>query len=139
MPLSPKTKLGMWIIVLVVLGYTAIEINGAVDHLTHADWDPHANFHALTGLFWLLTLFAVTLVLLRHFAKRAESWSLGAIAFVGLGVFGGAVGADPLTIHGLRQGHTALATGVIAYWSGWAALFCWAVGVLLMRSHAVKS
>ena len=50
MQLTRKTKIGMWIVVLNVLGYTAIEINGAYDQLTPDDGDVHANFHAVSGL-----------------------------------------------------------------------------------------
>ena len=64
MQLTRKTKLGMWIVRFNVLAYTAIEINGAYDHLTNDDWDVHAKFHAVSGLLWLLTLFVVASVLL---------------------------------------------------------------------------
>jgi hypothetical protein len=137
--MSRNVRIGMWMVVLITLSYTGIEINGAVDHLHHATWDRHANFHAVSGLLWLLTLFIVNFILLWRFAKQAESWALWTIAFIGLGIFGGAVASDPLTDGGLRLGETALATGEIAYWSGWAALAGWELGVLLMRSHARKS
>jgi hypothetical protein len=117
-----------------VLSYSGIEINGAIDHLHHAHWDPHANFHAMTGLIWLLTLFVVNQVLLFRFARHGFSWAWWLVTFIGVGVFGGAVAADPLTNHGLRQGHTALATGEIAYWTGWAALVTWLIGMWLLRS-----
>ena len=37
-------KIGMGIVALNVVGYTIIEINGAVDHLRHSNWDIHAIF-----------------------------------------------------------------------------------------------
>src|SRR4051812_10164460 len=95
--MSSKEKIGLCFVVLNVAGYTAIEINGAVDHLQHAEWDPHANFHAVSGLLWLLTLFVVNLILLWHFARRREAWMLWTVAFIGVGVFGGAVGSEPLS------------------------------------------
>ena len=128
-------KIGIWIVMFNVISYTGIEINGAYDHLTNADWDPHANFHAITGLLWLLTLFVVNCVLLFCYVKRGDSCAWWLVTFIGVGVFGGAVAGDPLTNHGLREGHTALATGEIAYWSGWFALITWIIGMLLIKPH----
>lgn len=135
--LSRKCKAGIWIVMLNVVSYTGIEINGAYDHLTHADWDPHANFHAVSGLLWLLTLFVVNCVLLFRYVIRGDMCAWWLVAFIGVGVFGGAVASDPLTNHGLREGHTALATGEIAYWSGWAALVTWTIGMMLIRPHVI--
>ena len=136
--IAHKTKIGAGLVLLNVISYTGIEINGAIDHLDHANWDRHANFHAVSGLLWLLTLFTVNLVLLWRFYKQGEPWLLWTIAFIGVGVFGGAVASDPLTYGGLRQGDTALATGEIAYWSGWAALVSWIIGAILLRTHIKK-
>jgi hypothetical protein len=134
-------KIGIWIVMFNVVSYTGIEINGAYDHLTNADWDPHANFHAVTGLLWLLTLFVVNCVLLFRYVKRGDVCAWWLVAFIGVGVFGGAVASDPLTHHGLREGHTALATGEIAYWSGWFALVTWTIAMLMIKPHleAVRS
>lgn len=139
MKLSLKTKIGMWIVMLNVIGYTGIEINGAVDHLKTSHWDIHANFHAMSGLLWLLTLFVVNTVLLLRCVRRGESWAWWLVTFIGVGVFGGAVASDPLTHGGLKAGDTALATGVIAYWAGWASLTLWIVGMLLAKEHVTKA
>ena len=48
-------KIGMGIVELNVVGYTIIEINGAVDHRRYSNWDIHANFHATSGLLWFRT------------------------------------------------------------------------------------
>jgi hypothetical protein len=129
----------MWIVMMNVITYTAIEINGAYDHLTHEDWDPHANFHAMSGLLWLLTLFIVGTVLLLRYVKARDRCAWWLVVIIGVGVFGGAVAADPLTSHGLREGHTALATGEIAYWSGWAALVGWTFGMILIWPHVAAA
>jgi hypothetical protein len=85
----------MWIVTLNVIGYTLIEINGAVDHLRHSNWDIHANFHAESGLLWLLTLFVVNQVLLFRYIKQGDSCAWWLVTFIGIGVFGGAVASDP--------------------------------------------
>lgn len=130
--MKPQTreKLGVAIVTLNVIGYTLIEINGAVDHLRHSHWDPHANFHATSGLLWLLTMFVVNQVLLLRYVRRGDRRAWWLLTFIGIGVFGGAVAADPLTGGGLRAGDTALATGVIAYWAGWASLVTWLIGMV---------
>ena len=139
METSRKTKIGIWIVTLNVIGYTGIEINGAVDHLQNSNWDIHANFHATSGLLWLLTLFVVNQVLLfRHFKGQRDPWAWWLVTFIGIGVFGGAVASDPLTAGGLRHGHTAMATGEIAYWSGWGSLSAWIIGMLLAKGHLKK-
>jgi len=132
MQLAKRTTIGFWIVMLNVIGYTGIEINGAYDHLMNDHWDLHANFHAVSGLLWLLTLFVVCSVLLLRNVKRGDMCAWWLVAFIGVGVFGGAVAADPLTNHGLRQGRTALATGEIAYWAGWASLITWTIGMILI-------
>jgi hypothetical protein len=138
-PMARTAKAGLWIVVFNVISYTGIEINGAYDHMTQAEWDPHANFHAMSGLLWLLTLFAVNCVLLFRYTVRGDRCAWWLVLFIGIGVFGGAVAADPLTGHGLREGHTALATGDIAYWAGWAALLTWSIGILLLWPHVVRA
>lgn len=137
--MSRTAKAGVWIVMFNVVSYTGIEINGAYDHMTHAEWDPHANFHAMSGLLWLLTLFVVNCVLLFRYTIRGDISAWWLVLFIGAGVFGGAVAADPLTSHGLREGHTALATGLIAYWAGWAALVTWSIGMLLLWPHVLRT
>ena len=132
-------KIGMGIVALNVVGYTIIEINGAVDHLSHSNWDIHANFHATSGLLWLLTLFVVATYILWRFVSRGEIWAIWIVTFIGIGVFGGAVGSDPITRGGLRDGETALATGVIAYWTGWLSLVSWVAGMALVWWHGARS
>lgn len=136
---SIKKRIGMWIVTLNVIGYTFIEINGAVDHLRESNWDIHANFHAVSGLLWLLTMFVVTLVLLWGHVKRGDSVAWWLVTFIGVGVFGGAVASDPLTHGGLRAGDTAMATGEIAYWAGWFSLVTWVIGMLLVPRGGSKS
>ena len=133
-----KITIGLCLVTLIVLGYTGIEINGAIDHLHHSHWDRHANFHAVSGLLWLLTLFAVNEVLLWRFVRLGYSWAWWLVTFIGVGVFGGAVAGDPLTSGGLRHGDTALATGEIAYWSGWASLVGWIIGMVLAKPKVWK-
>ena len=135
MSCSRNAKIGLALVTFNVVGYTLIEINGAVDHLHHAHWDRHANFHAMTGLLWLLTLFVVNQVLLFRYVWRGDACAWWLVTFIGIGVFGGAVGSDPLTHGGLRHGETALATGEIAYWAGWASLCTWLMGMALLCRH----
>jgi hypothetical protein len=86
----------------------------------------------MSGLIWLLTLFVVALFILWRFVGRGKRWAFWIVTFIGIGVFGGAVASDPLTSGGLRAGDTALATGEIAYWSGWIALAGWLIGMGLV-------
>lgn len=135
--LTTKTLIGMGIVTLIVLGYSFVEINGAIFHLD-LGWEPHANYHLMNGLVWLLTMFAVTLVLLWRHVKRRDPWAWGLVTFIGIGVFGGAVVNDPLTDHGLVHGATAITSGRVAYWAGWLALVGWVSGMLLVLPHVRK-
>ena len=89
--MKTSAKTGFWVVTFNVIGYTIIEINGAVDHLHESNWDNHANFHAVSGLLWLMTLFVVNLVLLWRYVRQRDPIAWWLVTFMGIGVFGGAV------------------------------------------------
>ena len=79
-----------------------------------------------------MTIFVVTLYILWRFVRRSETWPIWIVAFIGVSVFGGAVASDPITQGGLKGGDTALATGVIAYWTGCLSLVSWLAAMTLV-------
>ena len=140
MDVPKKLMIGMVLVTGCIVGYTGIEINGALDHMREQKWnDVHAYFHAVSGLLWLETMFIVCTYILWRFVKQGENWAWWIVTFIGIGVFGGAVASDPLSGGGLKQGETALATGMIAYWSGWATLAIWLFGMWLARPYMKKA
>jgi hypothetical protein len=131
-------KIGLTIVLLMAVGYSAIEIQGVFDHVGKSEWPPHANFHAMTGLLNLLTLFTITIILMWRYVDHGDRLAWWIVTLVGIGIFGGAVAADSLTRGGLREGETALVSGTVAYWSGWLGLVSWLVAMILVRSRVTR-
>lgn len=132
---STKMKIGLGIVLLMAIGYSLIEIQGVFDHVGESDWPHHANFHTMTGLLNLLTLFVIAIILMWRYVDHGDRLAWWIVTLIGVGIFGGAVAADPLTEGGLRDGETALVSGTIAYWSGWLGLVSWLVAMMLVRSR----
>lgn len=136
--ISTRMKIGLGIVLLMAIGYSIIEIQGVFDHVGKSEWPPHANFHAMTGLLNLLTLFAITIILMWRYVDHGDRLAWWVVTLIGIGIFGGAVTADPLTHGGLREGETALVSGTVAYWSGWLGLVSWLVAMALVRSRLTR-
>lgn len=135
---STKMKIGLAIVLLMAIGYSIIEFQGVFDHVRESAWPQHANFHAMTGLLNLLTLFTITIILMWRYVDHGDRLAWWIVTLVGIGIFGGAVTADPLTEGGLRDGETALVSGTVAYWSGWLGLVSWLVAMTLVRSRVAR-
>ncbi len=131
-------KIGLGIIVLMAIGYSVIEIQGVFDHVGGSDWPGHADFHSMTGLLNLLTLFTITIILMWRYVDHGDRLAWWIVTLVGIGIFGGAVAADPLTDGGLREGETALVSGPVAYAAGWLGLVSWLVAMTLVRSRVTR-
>ena len=135
---STRMKIGLGIVLLMSIGYSMIEIQGVFYHVGESEWTQHADFHAMTGLLNLLTLFTITVILMWRYVDHGDRLAWWIVTLIGIGIFGGAVAADPLTDGGLREGETALVSGTVAYWSGWLGLVSWLIAMTLVRTRVTK-
>ncbi len=128
-----RTRWGASIVTIVSGGYLAVEIAGVIDHIRESEWPHHADYHALTGLFLLLTLSVVAVALAWSHVRRGDRTAWWLVTAIGIVVFGGGLLADPLTSHGLEGGGLALLKGTTAYALVACALVLWLIAMALAR------
>jgi hypothetical protein len=128
-----RVRAGAWTVTIVGGGYATIEIVGVIDHIHKSGWPHHADYHALTGLFDLLTVSVVAIALTWTHVTRGDRIAWRVVTALGIAVFGGALLADPFTAHGLEGGGTALVKGPLAYAFVACALGLWLLGSALAR------
>lgn len=82
-------KLAKWLVVAASVGHLVGYSLAVPEHVAADDWPPHARFHVLQSLIWVIALNIVTvLVALGPFA-RGRKWARWALLVSLLGAHGG--------------------------------------------------
>jgi hypothetical protein len=77
-----STRLGITLILFTSGAWLVGLCTGVPDHLTDPTWPPHARFHTLQALLWLVALNVTIAVLVLGPARRGERWALVLLALL---------------------------------------------------------
>lgn len=132
---SRRTKIALWLFTVLAVAFFAVDTRGAFIHYYSAGWEPHAMFHAITGLFYTQILCILVVILSWIPLRQGQYWSWWAVALIGIGIHGGHVVGDWLTDAGLRGQQAAQGAGIIFYSGTLLALFLYLVGLAMSYRH----
>ena len=137
MELSIRTKIGIWLFTIPAATFLLLETRGAYSHWKELIdvWQPHAMFHAVTGLFYTQAICIMVIVLAWIPLKRGELWSWWGLALMSIAMHGGHVLADPITKNGLRGQQAGGGSGEMFYMGTVAALVLYILALILTRPH----
>ena len=132
--MSLQTLIGLWICRSVCLIFGLLEVRGCYIHLTTETWSPHAQFHALTGMFFYVGL-SIAFFHITGKPFRERQWSAWlALPLMGFFVHGGQIITDALT-EGLRAGGTSQGKGHLFFYLAILAFVLYLIGSVMTLSH----
>lgn len=78
-PSSARARVGRALLLLATLGHIGAYLYAAPEHVVDPGWPPHARFHVLQAIFWVVGFNLVLVPLIMGPLARGETWVRGVL------------------------------------------------------------